>query len=147
MKQNYEELFAMLYKKSDLPSEDLSVFWHQVASPKLKKFQSNDKTGKWCIFLDANEVDAAWDKIKKHILKTKNVEELFLAKVSTKLGSQNQDKHVICVYTHDWSDQENLIQTRQTLTSLGFTSPLKYKRDQETIEHKYGTEDEFYLTL
>jgi hypothetical protein len=148
MTDNYMEMFAKLYQKSHLPSKDLSIFWHQAVSPKLKTFKSNDKTGKWCIFLSPKEVDSAWEKIKSYIEATENLDTLFLAKVSTKLGSQTHaNQHVICVYTSDWENEENLKKTRQVLTNLGFTQPLNYKRDTQTLERKYNTEDEFYLTM
>lgn len=149
MMDNYENLFAMLYKKALTPSEDLSTYWHQAVSPKLKSFQSNEKTGKWCIFLSKEEVDSAWDKIKTCVQKGLKKDGLFLAKASTALGvkSSHTHQHVICVYTHDWSDKKELEKTRETLKNLGFTEPLKYKRDVETQDRKYQTEDEFYLEM
>lgn len=152
MTKTYEDIFNFLYQKSSLPSKDLSTFWHQAVSPTLKSFHSTDKTGKWCIFLNQSDVDSAWEKVKNCIEKGKIGHKkvdtgLFLAKVSTKLGATNhQNQHVICVYTHDYTNEEEINKTRETLRLLGFTKALQYKRDLETKERKYGTEDEFYLT-
>ena len=139
-----EAMLDMLYKKSDKPSEDLSAYWHQAASPELKFFHSNEKTGKWCIFVDKSEVDAAWKKIQKAVKSNK----LFLAKVSTATGRiRYGDTHVICVYTHDWTDETELKATREVLRKAGFIEPLKYKRDQQTRDGVYGGDNEYYLTM
>lgn len=140
---DYMELFKVLYAAADLPSKDRSCFWHQALSPAVKSFVSNDKTGKWCVMLTATEVDAAWAKIKAAV----ETNRLLCAKAATRLSSERHGgSFVICVYTADWSDEADLHQSRAVLRELGFEQPLRYKRDIETINNVYGTEDEWYLT-
>jgi len=127
---------------TDKPSESMFGYWLQQHSPKLESFQSNEKTGKWCIFISPSKVDAAWENLKKVISEDK----LMLAKVSTKMGIPKFKKHVICVYTKDWSDIQDLERTREVLREIGFKRPLKYKRDIETINGVYG-KNEFYLKM
>ena len=141
---DYMELFKVLYAPSNLPSKDGSCFWHQALSPATSSFSSNDKTGKWCVMLTAAEVDSAWAKIKAAV----NDNRLLCAKAATRLSSERHGgSFVICVYTADWTDEADLRRTRGVLRELGFDKPLRYKRDIETINGVYGTDDEWYLTL
>lgn len=143
MTQDIQEMMAMMFQNSDLPSENKSRYWLYEAKPGLQSFYSNDKTGKWCIFVSRSEVDEQWSKIKQVIKEGK----LLVAKVSTAASLKSETEHVVCVYTEDWSDKEELKRTRQVLKEIGFESPLGYKRDIETKNRVYGSNSEFYVTM
>ncbi|OLL28144.1 hypothetical protein BTH42_29695 [Burkholderia sp. SRS-W-2-2016] len=66
------------------------------------------------------------------------------ANVSTVLRSMGRDGHVICVYTRDWTDKQDLLRVREVLRSLGFVEELGYKRDIDTQNRVYGS-GEWYL--
>lgn len=139
-----QELLDNFLSRSDVPTKCRSQHWLQSHSPSLLEFKSNDKTGKWCIFVSEKTVDAKWLKIKEALAK----DELLIAKVSTQLHKRSKSaKYVICVYTKDWSDKEDLQKSREVLRKLGFNRPLKYKRDIETINGVYNAPDEFYLVM
>lgn len=129
-----------LFRKSDKPSEDLSCSWHYKKSPSYNDFASTDAAGKWCIFVSPAEVDEAWSKIGDAIQN----DLLMCAKVSAALRSMSRDGHVICVYTRDWADRQDLMRAREVLRSLGFVKELGYKRDIDTRSGKYGL-DEWHL--
>ncbi len=129
-----------LFRKSDKPSEDRSCNWHYKKSPSYDDFASTDTAGKWCIFVSCAEVDEEWSKISDAI----ENDQLMCAKVSTALRSMSRDGHVICVYTRDWADIQDLMRAREVLRSLGFVEKLGYKRDIETRSGKYGL-DEWHL--
>jgi hypothetical protein len=123
-----------LFKKSDKPSEDLSCNWHYKKSPSYDDFASVAAAGKWCIFVSPNKVDEEWSKIRDAIEKG----QLMCGKVSTALRSMSRDGHVICVYTRDWTDTQDLMRAREELRSLGFVEELGYKRDIDTRNRKDG---------
>ena len=128
-------------KDRSIPSKNITDNWISCAGKNVTSFNSNEKTGKWCIFLTEKEVDVAWSKIKKALKQGK----LTLAKVATKKNAHKFDNtYVICIYTNNWADEQELTQTRDVLYELGWIAPLKYKRDIETINNVYG-ENEFYL--
>lgn len=124
-----------------IPSTDTSGWWLYAAQPNLKEFNSNGNSGKWCIFRTADTVDDAWQKIKEACEKS----DLIVSKVSTALGAWKHDgNHVICVYNYSWEDENEIAQIRKTLHDIGFTEPLKYKRDIDTINRVYG-DKEWYI--
>jgi len=45
---------------------------------------------------------------------------------------------VICVYTYDWTDKEDVKRIRQELRDLGITRKIPYKADRETLSGKYA---------
>jgi hypothetical protein len=129
-----------LFTRSDKPSEDLSRGWHLKTSPGCKSFTSGDMTGKWCIYVPPADVDAAWEKIKDALEQN----QLLCAKVSTALRSMGRDTHVICVYTTNWTDMQELMRVRDVLRTLGFLEEIGYKRDVDTRSKLYGP-GEWYL--
>ena len=70
--------------------------------------------------------------------------QLMCAKASTALRSMGRDGHIICVYTLDWADRQDLMRAREVLQSLGFVKELGYKRDIDTRNRIYGP-GEWYL--
>jgi hypothetical protein len=134
------DMMAELYAASDLPSEDCSRDWHVVLAPSLKQFRSTEKTGKWCVFASGPDVDSAWAKVRAAV----TADRLVAAKVSTRLRRGDRNNHVICVYTRDWTDSEELKASREVLRELGFAQELGYKRDLETRKRLYGSDVEWY---
>ncbi|MGF6654937.1 hypothetical protein OKW34_005527 [Paraburkholderia youngii] len=129
-----------LLRKSDKPSEDLSCNWHYKKSPSYNDFVPTDATGKWCIFVSSTDVDDEWSNISDAV----ENDQLMCAKVSTALRSIGRHGHVICVYTRDWTDRQDLMHAREVLLSLGFVKELGYKRDVDTRNRIYGS-GEWYL--
>ena len=46
---------------------------------------------------------------------------------------------MICVYTYNWTDEDDVKKIREELRQLGITEKIGYKSDQDTIEGKYST--------
>lgn len=87
----------------------------------------NCLVGKWVVFPGKDTVDAAWEIIVNAVLEG-NLGHY--AKVSP---SNHQDPtHVICIYTIDFTDQNDVLRVRNELKGLGFTSALQYKPDVYT---------------
>lgn len=124
--------FEKLYAFDANPSLDKSANWKHAVAPSTKSFKSTEKSGKWCLFHHKTEVDSAWIKIKEAI----ELDTLApLAKVSTWYSAQqHNDSHVTCIYTCDYTDEVEVKRIRDKLTELGYTKPLKFKRDIDTIE-------------
>lgn len=131
------------------PTDAYDAMWLYAAQPDLKGFQSNESTGKWCIFRHEDEIDALWEKIS--ILASKG--KILLAKCSTASNAalynarlnREERTYIICVYTNDWSDTNDLMEVRKALRSIGVAEEIGYKRDIDTRAGKYGCKDEFIL--
>lgn len=83
-------------------------------------------SGKWLMHLDTGfKVDHAWRGIATAVVEGR----LSVAKVSP---HQQDSKHVICVYTEDFTDEENIMQTDAAIRSSGVKCLLTYKPDAYT---------------
>jgi hypothetical protein len=116
-----------------LPSKYTEDYWIRAYSPK-NSAKNNKNSGKWLCFCPKNQIDAAWQQVKdsteKGLLGP-------LSKVSTKLGEQGKD-YVICVYTKNWKNEEDVMRVREVLRDLGFEKPLPYKTDEDTLKGRYA---------
>ena len=80
--------------------------------------------GKWLVFRDRSEVDGIWKEI---VAETKKGSLGTEAKVSTLF--QRKKQHVICIYTNDYLNSEDVFRVRKALRRLGLTDVLYYKPD------------------
>jgi hypothetical protein len=123
-----------------MPSQS-AAFW-LLQEARGANFYSTDTTGKWCVICSPDDVDAAW-MVVCQLLKDNKV---IAAKVSTASARRQtgHDTHVICVYTRDWRDKADVFRTLAVLREAGFTEPLKYKRDIDTLNPPDDSAQEFY---
>jgi len=88
--------------------------------------EANCKVGKWMLFIPKEKVDIIWNKIADAVLNN-NLGSCISAKVATAL--QGKDIHVICVYTEDYLNTNDVMNVREKLRELGFNQTLYYKPD------------------
>ena len=143
VKKEDELLLKMIIKSLDscIPTENEYSFW---INHTYKGFSSNENSGKWCIFASESTINKKWEKIKNLV----DSGDIIHAKVSTKrfLAYSRSKKYVICVYTKDFNNMEDLIRTRNVLRDIGYNRPLNYKRDIDTKNGVRGKK-EYYIKM
>lgn len=128
------------WKSSETPSLVTNDYWIYAFAKKSENSIKNLNYidgGKWLIFVDINEVDRVWQIIKKA---TENGLLGESSKAATALLSPHaiaDDKKVICVYTYNWHDIEDVFRVEKSIRSLGIESDLFYKADKETLRGNY----------
>ncbi|KAH7029391.1 uncharacterized protein B0I36DRAFT_411291 [Microdochium trichocladiopsis] len=89
--------------------------------------------GKWMLFCPVAEVDAVWELIAKA---TANNELGIAAKVAPKSSTDSRAERLICVYTADFSNKQDIKRVAVNLQRLGLISPtgrpVYYKPDAYT---------------
>lgn len=127
---------AERYQESN-PSEVAEVHWIYARRKKGSYPKGTSRSGKWLLFVPSKNVDEIWRKIKKAVEDGELGNE---AKVATAKQSplSSSDAKVICVYTYDYEDQKDVMRIRQRLREMGFTKPLSYKTDVDTLSGKYS---------
>ncbi|MBI4190314.1 MAG: DUF1917 domain-containing protein [Betaproteobacteria bacterium] len=93
--------------------------------------------GKWLIFVPMSRVDEVWAKIKLATEEGKLGSSVKVATAKPNSNATNLDTKVICVYTYDWTDEEDVRGIRQELRQLGITSKIPYKADENTYAGRY----------
>lgn len=125
------------------PSQDTERYWIYAVcmTGTVPEASDADVIGKWLIFRDAAEIDAVWLKVAAAVQEGKLG---IAAKVSTRFGAaMHGNRHVICVYTHDWTDAVCVRQVRQALRDIGFVEKLGYKTDADSRAGLYGDREVF----
>ncbi len=122
------------------PSNETKDSWlfAENQNDKIIYPKSTENSGKWLVFVQRNEADEIWNSIK---LSIENGELGNAAKISSSSPQSiafNPRNHVICVYTHDWTDKEDVLRIRQKLRTLGITWKIPYKADEDTLRLKYS---------
>ena len=121
----------------DNPSEITDRYW-LFADRKAGTYPLHtDNSGKWLIFMPAVEIDDVWAKIKLATEEGRLGDSAKVATAKPNVHAGNPDERVICVYTYDWTDEEDVRRIRQVLRELGITWKISYKTDADTRAGRY----------
>lgn len=126
--------------ESEMPSKIIDRYWVFASVKEQKshkrKFKSN-KTGKWLVFVDIKELDKAWKTIKQ-------ATEKGILGIGAKAATAKPNRHassekekVICVYTYNWQDVDDVYRVEKSIRSIGIETTLYYKTDQDTLAGNY----------
>lgn len=119
------------------PSTTTDVFWLFARRTHDDYPAHGEQGGKWLLFIPVNQIDDQWERIKAA---TALGQLGGSAKVSTARPNPNAaspETHVICVYTYDADDVEDVRRVRDELRGLGFTQKIAYKSDAATHAGAY----------
>ncbi len=131
------------------PSEVKEVYWisarrqkgnypKPVNSVASKEVVTHWKSGKWLVFVPNRDIDEVWSKIRKATEEGRLGDFSKVATAKPNQYASSQDRKVICVYTYDWTDYEDVMRIRDELRTLGITSKIPYKSDEDTMDDKYS---------
>jgi hypothetical protein len=134
-----EEIYAQLHRgEGVIPTRTTTMYWIIQDAPRYRPDEVDDeKVGKWLIFLEDEEVDGMWKKIRDATCRGGLG---ISAKVSTaKPNPDSRDtRKVIYVYTRDWEDEGDVMRVRRQLADLGVEQRIGYKRNIETYLGEYS---------
>lgn len=123
----------------EAPSEISDRFWLVTIDLNyiFKKDKNDRLSGKWLIFDSIEIIDDYWDKISKA---TKEGLLGPSCKVSTAKENSNAEDNttrVICVFTEDYNDKEDLNRIIKVIRHLGIENKLIYKLDSDVGKYKH----------
>jgi hypothetical protein len=119
------------------PSQEVNDYWIYAHRKNGIYPKPSEKTGKWLIFVNIKDVDEVWGKIKKAIEEGKLGDYAKVATEKPNPHAKNPKLKVICVYTYNWTDKEDVMHIREELRNLGITNKIPYKTDDDTLSGKY----------
>jgi hypothetical protein len=99
-------------------------------------------TGKWLLFVPAEQVDDRWPVVAGATL----AGQLEIsAKVATALQATPNGKYIICVHTADCRDRRDVERVLTMLRKLGHGGRLSYKEDGATYARIYDRGAALYV--
>lgn len=98
-------------------------------------------SGKWLIFIQTEHADELWSKIEK----LTNEDKIWSAKISTLVHPlASRGKHVVCIYTKNYLDKQDVMKVREILGEIGVEGSLSYKPDIYTVLGIYSDNKESF---
>lgn len=119
------------------PMDEYERFWLR-AYRKVGTYPAPIDSGKWMLFIYENEINNAWQVIRTAVEEGRLGET---AKVATARPNPNELKEglkLICVYTYNSEDKDDVLRILQSLRELGFLHSLTYKTDETTVKGEYS---------
>lgn len=127
------------------PSQVTDDYWVYADGPAADEADAG-RIGKWLVFVPARRIDQWWELVR---LATGQGRLGISAKAATArhndLATSARTK-LICVYTRDWQDQDDVRRVLRQLRDLGITSRVSYKTDEATLSGTYGAGSAVYVS-
>jgi len=121
------------------PSEVTDVAWIHAENKSGEYPKPTARSGKWLVFVNATQIDEVWQRVKKALEEGRLGDSAKVATAKPHLRAANPNQKVICVYTYDSHDAEDVRRIREELRNLGMTAKMPYKEDKDTLNGKYVT--------
>lgn len=104
-----------------------------------------ERSGKWLVFSSPEDHDAVWGRIRDA---TRRGELGTDAKAATARQYRRQlsTSKVICVYTTDFADRDDVRRVLRGLRALDVGGRLSYKTDVDTLSGTYGAGAAVYVS-
>jgi hypothetical protein len=117
------------------PSEITHAAWIEAAYRGSKRMKPDtDRVGKWLFFVAEKFIDNTWQNVRKAVEGGK----LWKAAKSSTAWRSRGGQYVVCVYTYDYDDEDDVMRIRAYLREMGFNRRTSYKSDAQTKAGKYS---------
>ena len=120
------------------PSTITDSYWLYAFRKEGTYPEDSDNSGKWLIFVPLAEIDRLWEKIERSTEKGQLGSVSKVATAKHNPDASNSSAKVICVYTYDWTERQDVMRIRKELRELGITWKIPYKGDKDTYAGKYA---------
>lgn len=136
----YQSVLVEIEKSRQFkPSTFDAEYWIPVDNPHIDKSHINySLVGKWMIFRKWDLIDETWHRVSLSVIQNKLG---CSAKVSTRKDNPNsldQNERVICVFTSNHNDMDDVRRVLQGLRNIGIDDKIRYKTDEMTYAGVYS---------
>jgi hypothetical protein len=128
---------AEIWNDKRRPSKVEDSSWIIAARKDGNFAPSSPNTGKWLVFVQIENLDTVWEKIREATEKGLLGDASKVATARPSSRAKDPSEKVICIYTYDYTDVEDVMRVRLELRNLGVDWKIPYKTDQATYEQKY----------
>jgi len=130
IKETQKETSIDIFQDTN-PSQETNSFWIYARRLRGEYPKTTINSGKWLIFVNIDNIDIVWGKIKSATEKGRLGD---ISKVATVKPNPNATKNnlkVICVYTYDYTDKDDVLRIRKELRDIGIINNIPYKTDRQ----------------
>lgn len=112
--------------------------WWVYARRKGKIQSPSERSGKWLVFVPRGRANELWERIAQATTDGKLGPSAKCGTARENPNAPDQSETVICVYTPDFDDTDNVMRIREALRELGVTRRIPYKLDSTTLAGRYS---------
>lgn len=112
--------------------------WKWAVDP--DKVEAHKDSGKWLIFLNAEQESGMWNEICESLSHGELAKYSYQVKMalSPRFNDKlKENRKVVCIYTSDFNNKEQVKGCLKVLRSLGFNDVMYYKTDNQTRSGLY----------
>jgi len=121
------------------PMDEYENYWLFAYKKRgRKRYVDGQASGKWLVFVHKDQVNEAWDKIRKATEDGLLGDKSKCATAKENPNALNSDEKVICVYTNDYLDKEDVFRVLKSLRDIGFMQGIAYKTYIATRTRQYS---------
>lgn len=120
------------------PSEITDDYWVYAKRKAGTYPRSTPRDGKWMIRVPVQEIDEVWAKIRDAVESGKLGNRAKSATALPNANATDPNKRLICVFTYDGDDEEDVWKVRAALRELGITEEIFWKANQATRDGLYN---------
>ena len=120
------------------PSQVTEAYWLSAERKAGEYPAHTERGGKWLIFVPVAQIDEVWAKVKDATEKGLLGGSAKVATGKPNPNATNPGAKVICVYTYDWTDEEDVRRVRGAIRELGIVANIPYKADNDTLAGNYA---------
>src|SRR6266571_5221339 len=130
------------------PSAVTDDYWVRAYAPTAHSLTkaADEFVGKWLVFVYVQDLDKTWAAIREATTRGKIGIEAKSATAWENPLATNSRVKIICVYTRDYRDQDDLRRVLAGLRELGIMQRLNYKTDDATLSGEYGSGVSLYTS-
>ena len=120
------------------PSKTTDRYWLLCVNEAyaFKKEKSFRQSGKWLIFAHKSVIDETWEKVKQATLQGLLGPSSKVSTAKENPNSNDPSTKVICVFTEDYNNQEDVQRIKDALRSLQIENKLSYKLDRDVGKYE-----------
>lgn len=128
------------------PSKVRDDYWVHAENPSPTD-EWTERSGKWLIYTSFKNLDQTWKVIAAETAAGRLGISAKAATDKPNGLAKNPWIKVICVYTYDSSDTQDVMRIRLRLREIGFTKKLSYKTDAATQAGVYSGDSSKRVSL
>ncbi|MFQ5603464.1 MAG: putative phosphothreonine lyase domain-containing protein [bacterium] len=121
------------------PSQVTDEYWLYAIRQTGDYPEDTANSGKWLVFSPMDKVDDLWQKIKVATEEGRLGSASKAATARPNSLARDARSKVLCIYTYDWTDREDVMRVRAELRKLGVTAKIPYKADADTTAGRYAS--------
>jgi Basophilic leukemia-expressed protein Bles03 len=123
---------------SHMPTGNDSEYWIDIKRSVGDYPERTERSGKWMVFPHVSDVDRVWSIIARATFDGQLGSSAKVATMKYNPNAIKRDEKVICIYTYDSEDRDDVLRVLKELRRLGIYNKASYKEDKATRSHQYS---------